>query len=230
MGLISRLKRITRGRIEAFLDSVEDPELILPQLIDELADQVRQAGAAEAKALSAVKSAQRKLDEASGRAARLQRGAELAVQADRMNMARQALAAHLEAERDVEARQTALDSAESAHRDANAVRCQIQAELKDLKARGDEIVARSRAARQKKDLLKTAAKSIDAEPGSKSILAEVARMEELVDHAEAEVQVADDLRHALGPTFPDERARDLERDTEVRNRLEALKAKLGRDE
>lgn len=229
MGLISRLKRITRGRIEAFLDSVEDPELVLPQLVDELADQVRQAGAAEAKALSAVKSAQRKLDEASGRAARLQRGAELAVQADRMNMARQALAAHMEAERDVQAKQAVVDSAESAHRDANSVRCQIQAQLKDLRTRRDEIIARARAARQKKDLLKTAAKSIDAEPDAKSILAEVARMEELVDHAEAQVEVADDLRQALGPTFPDERARNLERDAEVRTRLEALKAKLGRE-
>ena len=79
MGLLKRLRRITKARIEAFLDSVETPELVLPRLVAELGEKVQEAANAEAKSIGATKGAQRKLDEATGRATRLQRGAKLAI-------------------------------------------------------------------------------------------------------------------------------------------------------
>ena len=55
MGLISRIRRITVSRIENFLNTVEDPEVLFPQLVREMEDQVRAAISAETKALAAQK-------------------------------------------------------------------------------------------------------------------------------------------------------------------------------
>ena len=62
MGLINRIRRITLSRIENFLNTVEDPEVLFPQLVREMEDQVRAAVSAETKALAACKSAARDTD------------------------------------------------------------------------------------------------------------------------------------------------------------------------
>ena len=36
MGLIARIQRVTMARIQSFLDSVEDPEIMFPQLVAEI--------------------------------------------------------------------------------------------------------------------------------------------------------------------------------------------------
>ena len=59
MGLIQRIRRLTVARIENFLNTVEDPEVIFPQLVREMEDQVRAAISAETKALTALKAAER---------------------------------------------------------------------------------------------------------------------------------------------------------------------------
>ena len=62
MGRISQLKTITKSRIEAFLASLEKPETILPQLMREMEEKLKEAARAEVKALSAVKADRRRLD------------------------------------------------------------------------------------------------------------------------------------------------------------------------
>jgi len=49
MSIMARLKRVTVGRMEAFLTSVENPETVFPQLVREMEEQVRLATDAEAK-------------------------------------------------------------------------------------------------------------------------------------------------------------------------------------
>ncbi|MHC4434411.1 MAG: hypothetical protein ACYTBS_21430, partial [Planctomycetota bacterium] len=78
MGRISRLKTITKSRIEAFLASLETPETVLPQLMREMAEKVKEAARAEAKALSAVKGDRRRLDAGLGKIVRFKEGAVLA--------------------------------------------------------------------------------------------------------------------------------------------------------
>ena len=143
MGKIDRLKRITMARIEAFLDSLEKPELILPQLLNEMEQQMRDAAAAKAKALSAVKGARRRLDEATGRSLRLERGAALAVRAGDLKTARQALAAQLEAEQQYQRHQTELENVEKAYLAAEAVFKQISENRDALKKKNTQPQAAS---------------------------------------------------------------------------------------
>ena len=224
MGLISRLRRITATRIEAFLDSVEQPEIVLPQLLRELADTVNQAANAEAKALTAVKAAQRKRDEAAGRAARMARGAELAL-ADGdgdVDTDGKALAGQIDAERSAETCAKRLATAQGAHLDASAVRSQLQQDLQDLETRKDDILHRAQAVRREQKLRRGAA-SPAAE--GKSLLDEVTRMEAKVEQAEVEIDIQDELTAAPAGFCPTEAAHGSDRDAEVARRLEALKQK-----
>ena len=222
MGLIKRLARLTGARIEAFLNAVEDPETLFPQLIREMEGKVGEAQKAEAKALSAVKSAQRKLDELVGQIRRRERGAELALAKGDEETARDALAAQLGVEKDIDQREAALSLAESALAQARDARTQIQEELEKLRARKEEILARARAARMRKKVQQT----ISWPAGSgKSILDEVTRMEAKVLETEAGVQIQREMDTGTGSPSLDERLSKLEKEAEVEKRLAALRKK-----
>ena len=223
MGLLKRLRRITKARIEAFLDSVETPELVLPRLVAELGEKVQEAANAEAKSMGATKGAQRKLDEATGRATRLQRGAKQAVDAGDEETARRGIAAQIEAERDVERCRLALERAERAYREASEVRKQLQWELGDLQKRKKEILSRAREARLKTESLQGAAGPIQ---DGRSILDEVARMEAALDDREAEVRVREEINSELRPPARDETLRRARRDEEVESRLDDIRREL----
>lgn len=225
MGLIRRLKRITMARIEAFLESIETPERVLPQLVEELAGAVREAANAEAKALSAVKAAQRRLDQAVGKAARMQETARLALEIDQdVDTARRALAAQIDADRDAAARRDGLARAEEAYRDAAGVRAQIQAQLGELKARGDAILARGRVTR-----IRRQAQGLDGRGPARdgNLLDTIARLEAAV---EADVLEADATGAAARRLHGEDLGAQidrLDRDAEIDRRLADMKRKTG---
>jgi len=223
MGRIDRLKSITLGRIEAFLASLEEPETLLPQLVKEMSDRVAEAARAEAKALTAVKADRRRLDAASGRVTRLREGAVLAVQAQKLDTARQAIAAQVEAERQLESFRRTLTVSESAYESAATVRKQLQELLEELNQRKQALLARVDQIRRQQALQKL---PLDR---SQSLLDLIARMEAKVEADEAQLEIQDQIRQTLGAAFEHERARDLEDDAEVHRRLEALRHRLGRD-
>lgn len=227
MGQIDRLKRITMARIEAFLDSLETPELILPQLLKELSDNVNSAVNAEAKSLTAVKAAQRRLDEATGRVLRFEKGATRAVVADEIETARQALAAQIEAEQMVENCQRNLDASSSAHSAAHHARIQLQNNLKQLRSRKKEILNRSREAGFRKKM-QSANEKISI-PSCENILDAVSRIEARIDLEEATVEVQNNITHNITPTIPIERIEQLENDAEINRRLDQLR-KLSQNE
>ncbi|MFP4053665.1 MAG: PspA/IM30 family protein [Phycisphaerae bacterium] len=219
MGIIRNLQRITRARIEAYLDSVETPELLLPRLLDELAEKVRLASDAEAKALSAVKGTQRRMDEANGRIARLQRGAKLAMEAGEDDTARAAVAAQIEAEQAGQAVAAELEGAQQAHVTARQTRLRLQEDLQNLRSRRQELMGRWRSARGGRQ----AGRAAMAAALGGGVLDEVARMEAKVDEAEAQVQIADEISRTLGDVLPEQDIEEIGRDEEIERRLRELR-------
>lgn len=211
------------ARIEAFLESLESPELILPQLIKELSDNVNSAVNAEAKSLTAVKAAQRRLDEATGRVLRFEKGATQAVLAGEIETARLALAAQIEAEQMVESCQQNLDASSSAHTAAHQARIQLQNNLKQLRSRKKDIINRSRQVDLRKKML-SANEKISV-PSCENILDAVSRIEARIDLEEATVEVQNDITHNIAPTIPIERIEHLENDAEVNRRLDQLRSR-----
>jgi len=216
MKFIKRITRITTGRIEAFLSSVDDPETLLPQLIKEMRREVRAAGAAEAKALAALKSSQRKLDELIGRSIRLERGAELALRQGDENTAKEALVEQVKVDKQLKIAEKILKTSESAYEQARQAHLQIQYELKTLTRRGNDIIARAKTSKNR---------SATISPGhGNNILDEITKIEHKLDGEEA---VADVLREQNGKnTMPLElRLREIERKNEIEERLRQLKTK-----
>jgi phage shock protein A len=224
MGRISRLKSITRSRIEAFLASLEEPEVILPQLIREMEDRAKEAARAEAKALSAVKGDRRRLDTGLGKVIRFKEGAVLAVEADEIDTARQAIAAQIQAEKEVEKCRNDLAISESAYNSARQVGSQLRQNLTELRLKKNDILKRSREIRSQQSFNK----KLDSfsRDASRNILDMVAGMESEFDEAEAEIEIKDEITRALGVSFPYERVKVLESDAEVDRRLNEIKRKI----
>jgi len=220
MGLISRLRRVTSARVEQFLDSVEDPELMIPQLLAEMEDQVRAATNAEAKALGAVKNSQKKIDELKGRVARLSKGAELAVQHGEEDTAREALAAQLVAEGDMKRSEDMLVQAQASLTEATDARKQVQQSLEELRLKKDEILTRARLSKTQEKIQKTVSGPSQT---SGSILDTVSRMENKVQEKESEIQVRREMNTGGSKPSLDKKLRDLESKSEVELRLEAIR-------
>jgi phage shock protein A len=218
---IERLKRITKARIEAFLDSCEQPELVFPQLIKELSAMLKDAANSEAKSLTAVKADQRRLDEANGAVLRFEKGAKLAVDSDDMETAKHAISAQIKAEQKVDTCKKSLERSESAYAAAKQVRMQLQENLKDLKTRKNEILQRHKQAQLQKKILRGQAG--DGGFATNNIIDAVARMEEKVELQESRNQVQNEIFKTLGSAFNVEQTDQLENESEIQKRLNKLK-------
>jgi phage shock protein A len=227
MGKIDRLKRITSSRIEAFLNSLEKPEYILPRLVEEMNEQIDETVNAQVKALSAVKGARRRLDEASGKVSRLEKGARLAVLSGDMETARQAIAAQIEAERQAECCRKELQQAEIAFQTAKTVCQQLKGNLKELKAKKKDILHHHRRQQLIRRLGRPDAQQETEFSGS--LLEAIARMETKVQEQEIQLEVQSELTKSLGVTFNEERVKRLERDAEVDLRLHSIKEQIEKE-
>ena len=54
-GFLKRVRRLTLGKINAFLDGAENPEQVFPQLVEEMREECKKAIQAEATATAAHK-------------------------------------------------------------------------------------------------------------------------------------------------------------------------------
>lgn len=225
MGLFKRLHRITVGRIEAFLRSVEDPEVLFPQLLKEMEDQLRQAAAAEAQASAAVKSAQREIDQLIARNDRMGRGALAAVKGGDEKTARDALTAQIDLERSTGLARENLARVQSAHDRASAARQLMQDQLGELRSRKNEILTRARVAKAQQKIQKSVAGAIGS---SDSILDAVARLETSIEESEAQLEIQARLNGevAINPSL-DKRLEDMDRNVEIERRLAVIRQQIG---
>jgi phage shock protein A len=223
MGLIHRIRRLTVARIENFLNTVEDPEVIFPQLVREMEDQVRAAISGEAKALAACKAAERDAGNGRQKLDRMIRGAEIAVEKDDNKTARDAVKAQIALESDLKIQDDAVARAGRAYEDAKSARIQIEGQLNELRNKKNEIITRARVAKAQKKIEKTISGRASS---TGSILDAVVRMEGKVEEAEAELEIRRGMdKDGVTPSL-EQRLDELERDSEVEKRLAELKKRI----
>jgi phage shock protein A len=224
MGIFQRLKRVTVGRVEAFLSRVEDPEVIFPQLIREMEQQLAEATETEATSAAALKRAERDLANSREKVDRLGNGAVLALKQGDEAMAREAVTAQIDAEKALERNEATLARAEDTLAKARAAREQIQGQLQEMRAKRDDIIARARVAKARKKIQETVQGSVGS---SDSILDAVARMEASVEEDEAEIEIQAELKADSAFETPiEKRLKELGEQAEIQNRLDALKAEM----
>ena len=217
MGLISRLKRITGARIDAFLDGIEDPSAVYPQLLRELDQHAQSAQTAVRKAAQAVEAAQRRIDESEGRRLRYQRGAKLALDQGDEETSREALRACLQLDEDLAGHQKEHARSEEAHREAAELAARLEAELRRLREQKDEILERAHLAQAEAEIERAVEGLRDSQDGLLEAMGKVAvKVRNLARKAEQQVDAA--ANENL-----DQRLRRYEREAEVDRRLRRIR-------
>jgi phage shock protein A len=218
-GLISRLKRITAARIEAFLKTVEAPEAFLPQLIREMQNRIENAIGAESRAMSALKADQRRLDESIGRSIRLGKGAEMALRQRDEALAREALAEQIRVDRRINDQRLALLQSEAAMLSAREGRLHLQSQLAELNRRKKEIIARARSAR---GAVQISRKTDRVRASAAAVLDALSRMQQMDGENDLSDGTCSELSEIADRSL-EGRLRSLEREAEIERRLEAIR-------
>jgi phage shock protein A len=223
MGLINRIRRLTVARIENFLNTIEDPEILFPQLVREMEDQVRAAISAEAKAVAASREAERNADAVRKKLDRMMRCAEIAVDKGDIGTAREAVKEQIALESDLKLQSDAVSRGQRACNDARAVRIQIEQQLDELRAKKNEILTRARVAASQRKIEKTVRGPANS---SASILDAVVRLEGKIEAAEAELEIRRGTGRGSAATSIEGRLGELEHDSEVEKRLAEMKRRI----
>jgi len=222
-GFLKRVRRITMAKINAFLDAVENPEEIFPQLVQEMRNECRKAIDAEAIAVAALKRRQQECDDLQADLARWSLRAELAVREADDELARKALEVQMATEKRVGPHKKAVEQARVAADRAREARQDLHDKLHTLEYKRDEILARARAAKSQEAVQKVLA---GVEGGSGSILDAVARMETKVTEAEARAGAYAEVATDVAGGNSEARFRELERRQLVEVKLIELKRRV----
>ena len=230
--IFGRIAQLTKANINALLDSAEDPQKMLDQMVRDYTDNIAEAEQAIAQTIGNLRMIEDDYREdeqaasewggkalaASNKAEEFRAAGNAADAAKFDNLAKVAIQRQMQAESEMKTAQPTLDSQREIVEKLKNGLNQMKQKRTELVAKRDELVARSKAA-EAQNQVNEAVKSIDIlDPSS-----ELGRFEEKIRREEAKVRGAAELASSsLDAQF--ESLEDLGEQTEVEARLAALKA------
>jgi phage shock protein A len=215
MTMMERISTLVRANINDLIDQAEDPEKVVKQLLLDMHSQLLQAKTQVAAAIADEKLLHERYEENQARATDWGQKAELAVEKDEDDLARQALM------RRSAFQQTADGFKQQYAAQASHVAAlkeslgQLQTKIEEAEAKKDLLIARSRRATAESEIRTTLA-GLD-EGGA---LASFERLEDKVDEQEARAAALGEL----GSDAVDQRFAELATGEQVERELAALKA------
>ena len=231
--ILGRITQLARANIHSLLDSAEDPQVMLDQMIRDYTDNIQEAETAIAQTIGNLRMMEDDLREdeaaaaewggkaraASAKADEL-RAAGQTAEADRFdNLARLALKKQIDFEQAASALKPTIEAQTGVVASLRAGLDGMKGKLDELKAKRDELVARARVAEAQQQV-QDAIKAVDmTDPTS-----EIGRFEDKIRREEAKARGAAELAaSALDAQFEDlEEAQD---DAEIEARLAGLKVR-----
>ncbi|GAA0931159.1 PspA/IM30 family protein [Nonomuraea longicatena] len=230
--IFGRVAQLARANINALLDSAEDPQLMLDQMVRDYTQNIAEAEQAIAQTIGSLRMVEADHREdldaarewgtkalaASQRADQLRAGGQ-AEEADKFDgLAKIAIGRQLDSERQAKAAEPGIVSQREVVEKLKTGLQQMRNKLDELKGKRDELVARARTA-QAQSQVQDAIKSIDIlDPTS-----EVGRFEEKIRREEARVIGSQELAaSSLDAQF--ESLEDAGHRGEIEARLAELKA------
>lgn len=215
MGLFSRFGDIINSNINAILDSAENPEKIARMMIQEMEDTLVEVRTGAARAMADKKEMEREIAHYSSIRDDWASKAELAIDKGREDLARGALIAKQKAEKEIEARALAVDTAEEVFEKRSQDLSKLQAKLDEAKAKHRALMMRQDTAEQR---IRVRSQTYDGRVDD--ALARYAGVERKVDEMEAYADTIKGHEPSLEAEFA-----ALERNESIEAELEALKAK-----
>lgn len=217
MGILDRVSTILRANINSILDSAEDPEVMVDQIIRDMEDAIKQARGQVAEMIAEEKRLKAEADHNRSLAEEWSRKAELAVRKGADDLAREALRRQSDFERNAGVYESQWqgqkDVVEKLKTDLKALEAKYDGARRDR----DVLIARHRRAAAQQQVTKVATGLSAMDPS-----AELARMEQRIRRDEAVAAAHAELAgESLAKQFD-----ELEADGDVDARLAALKAKM----
>jgi phage shock protein A len=224
MNIVDRFFRVVKSNVNSILSGMEDPEKVLDQAMDDMQRDLVKIRQSYAEISATQKRAIKSKEQAEKLAADWYKRAQLALEADDEELAKEALSRRQIQLESIAQLIKQIDTQEAAVTKLYDSMSQLDGKILDAKRTKDEFVARARTAKtsqQVNDMLSsvTGTTSMDA----------FERMKEKVENMEAEAEVAGELAAASsGSTSKsmEDRFKLLESGNKVDDELDALRKQL----
>jgi phage shock protein A len=218
MGILGRLSALVKSNVNDLIDSMQDPAKEIDQLVRDMEDSVREARGEVAQCLADEKRMAKRVEDLAEEVRSWEGHATRAVQAGDDALAKEALRRKAEKQAD-------RIEADKALSDQRAYLVQLNAGLKALEARVQDVKLRQGTLREKA----RAAKRGESPVSSKTAAFEnFERMSGKIDALEAEVGLTDELTGQTAASVAAERKlREMSEQKSVDDALADLKKKLG---
>lgn len=217
MGILNRLTTISRANINAMLDHAEDPEKMLDQMIRDMRDNIAQARTEVAKMIADEKEIEANVQRSQQLVDEWQHKAELAVQKNVDELAREALRRKIDYTNNLKVYQDQYvvqhQSVEQAKRDLHELEDKYEGAVRNR----DALIARHRRAKAQQQLAKTSAALSSFDPTS-----ELNRMDERIRLEEARASASSELQH----DSTEDQFEKLTQDSALEDELAKLKTKI----
>lgn len=219
--VFDRISNIIRANINDLLDSAEDPEAMLNQIIRDMNDALRQADSDIADQIAQQKLLEGDLEAAKRNAAAWESKAELAVSKDREDLAREAIVRTNDYNEQVSIYEKQLEAQRATVAELKSKRELLKSKYDQARRNKDNLIARARAAQAKSNMTQVSNKGNTADYAS-----ELDRMERKIREKEARAEADEEV--ADSKTSVDDEFAQLGADQHVEDQLAALKAKMGK--
>ncbi|HEX6999433.1 MAG TPA: phage shock protein PspA [Gammaproteobacteria bacterium] len=154
MGIFSRFTDIVNSNINAILDKAEDPEKLVRLMIQEMEDTLVEVRSAAARAIADKKEITRSLEALDQEARDWQAKAELALDKDREDLAKAALAERARVKESAQALEQQLKAVSEGLDKLSADIVRLEEKLADAKQRQRAILARHQTAQRRLEVRK----------------------------------------------------------------------------
>lgn len=216
MGLLDRVGTLIRANLNDVLDRAEDPEKVIVQIIRDMEGQLQQVKTQVAASIADEKRLEQRYQENQQKADEWQRKAELAIDRDSDDLAKEALARRNSFKQSADGFYTQWQEQRTQVVQLKEALRQLERKIEEARAKKDLLIARHRRAKTETQIRETL-----AGVGRSSAAADFDRMEERVAMQEARAKAAAELE---GDTLEAQFAA-LEHDSTLDTDLAALKAK-----
>ena len=219
--LFKRVNDILTANVNHLLDEIEDPERMIKQIILEMEEHIGQAKEGVVNAIASEKQLYKELEQQRQQAISWQEKAELALNADKEDLARAALMRKKEADRIVKDLEPAWANANATSDKLKAQLQKLEQKLEEAKRKRTALAARQHASEAQQQMYKTMGKlenGLNAQTKFDRMEDKVAAMEARTE-ALAELEDVSELEKEF---------LDMETDNEIEAELMQLKRKTGK--
>jgi phage shock protein A len=219
VSILTRISTLISANINAMIDAAEDPEKMVNEYLRQMRAELSEARAATALAMADETRLRSQFERNKAESDEWQRKAELAVQHDDDELAREALLRRANAQKLADNYYAQWDSQHDQVAELREALAKLEAKISEAETKRELVIAKQRRAATQ-EAISSALQSVQGKTADQSM----ERMEAVADERLAKAQAMAELQ---GEDM-DSRFTDLETQSQVESDLAALKQKMGK--